>query len=170
MLYLGYLPKCPSIKWLIDWLMIVFCWVWTLTKSLKPIHGFTLDLSLAFRWGLRELCWESTKYPVTVYRVGCGRKPVTAPMAEFARSAWTWRFLMGIAWTPLVKVKVMDNRPGHILEGLSDQSFLFESIVSNVIWSWGNRNHQRYSQSLAVKSQTINFPPWQSKKNSFHIM
>ena len=153
--------------WLIDWLIMVCCWVLTLAKiSETNSWKYTLDLSLAFRWDRRELCGETTKDSVTIYGVSCGRKPVTVLMAEFTRSSWRWRSLMTITWAPLPNVKDMDNHPGHILEGRNVNITGWSSLL---IWInvFKSMYHLKYSESLVGKSRTINSLPGQGTKLAF---
>ena len=107
--------------------------IWILAISHKTLHGFTLDLSLASRWGLRELDGESTRDAVSADGVNCGRTPVTVLMAEFTRSSGTWRFLKSItksimAW--MIVILVISWKEEMVIWLV--WSTLFESMVSEM--------------------------------------
>ena len=70
----------------------------------------------------------------------------------------------GRIYKAVVNIKILYE---HHLSMWWVWSSLFESIVSNVMWSWDNKNHQQYSQSVVVKSGTINLFPGQGTAPGF---
>ena len=119
----------PNADQLNDWLIMTCYRVWILAISHKTLHGFTLDFSLASRWGLKELDGESTRDAVSADGVNCGRKPVTVLMAEFTRSSGTWRFLKSImAW--MIVILVISWKEEMLIWLV--WSTLFESMVSKM--------------------------------------